>query len=94
VPGALPEWGSLNLGGPLATGGGLVFIGATFDAAIRAFDLASGRELWRGELPASAKATPMTFQAPSGKQYVVIAAGGHNPQFGKLDNAIVAFALP
>jgi quinoprotein glucose dehydrogenase len=94
VPGALPEWGSLNLGGPLATGGGLVFIGATFDAAIRAFDLATGRELWRGELPASAKATPRTFQAPSGKQYVVIAAGGHNPQFGKLDNAIVAFALP
>ena len=94
VPGALPEWGSLNLGGPLATAGGLVFIGATFDAAIRAFDLATGRELWRGELSASAKATPMTFQAPSGKQYVVIAAGGHNPQFGKLDNAIVAFALP
>ncbi|HVR29800.1 MAG TPA: pyrroloquinoline quinone-dependent dehydrogenase [Thermoanaerobaculia bacterium] len=94
VPGARPEWGSINLGGPLATGGGLVFIGATLDAALRAFDLDSGRELWRGELPASAKSTPMTFRGPGGRQYVVIAAGGHEPRFGKLDNAIVAFALP
>jgi quinoprotein glucose dehydrogenase len=61
---------------------------------MRAFDVSSGRELWRGELPASARATPMTFVAPNGKQYVVIAAGGHNTAFGKLDNAIVAFALP
>ena len=94
LPGARPEWGSINLGGPLATGGGLAFIGATFDAAMRAFDLGSGRELWRGELPASARSTPMTFRGPSGKQYVVVAAGGHNAQFGKFDNAIVAFALP
>lgn len=92
--GSLPQWGSVNLGGPLATGGGLVFIGASFDAAMRAFDVSTGQELWRGELPASAQATPMTFVGPSGKQYVVIAAGGHNPAFGKLDNAIVAFALP
>jgi quinoprotein glucose dehydrogenase len=94
VPGAVPEWGSVNLGGPLATAGGVVFIGASFDPAIRAFDVASGRELWRGELPASARATPMTFVGPNGKQYVVIAAGGHNSAFGKFDNAIVAFALP
>ena len=94
VPGALPEWGSVNLGGPLVTGGGLVFIGATFDPVFRAFDVASGKQLWEGALPASARATPMTFTGPSGKQYVVIAAGGHNPDFGKLDNAVVAFALP
>jgi quinoprotein glucose dehydrogenase len=92
--GALPEWGSINLGGPLATGGRLVFIGASFDASLRAFDVSTGQELWRGELPASARSTPMTFVGPSGKQYVVIAAGGHNPSFGKLDNAVVAFALP
>ena len=49
APGALPEWGSVNLGGPLATAGGLIFIGASFDAAVRAFDVSSGRELWRGE---------------------------------------------
>jgi quinoprotein glucose dehydrogenase len=92
--GAPPQWGSINLGGPLATGGGLVFIGASFDAAVRAFDVSSGHELWRGELPASARSTPMSFVGPGGKQYVVIASGGHNPAFGKLDNAIVAFALP
>ena len=94
VPGALPEWGSINLGGPLATGGGLVFIGAALDPVLRAFDVESGAELWQGALPASARSVPMTFQGPSGKQYVVIAAGGHDPKFGPLDNALVAFALP
>jgi len=93
-PGARPEWGSVNLGGPLATGGGLVFIGASVDPAIRAFDAATGAVLWKGALPASARSVPMSFQGPSGKQYVVIAAGGHDPAFGPLDNAIVAFRLP
>ena len=93
-PDARPEWGSFNLGGPLITGGGLVFIGASFDPAIRAFDVESGNELWKGALPASARAVPMTFTAPSGRQYVVIAAGGHSAEFGGFDNAIVAFALP
>jgi quinoprotein glucose dehydrogenase len=94
VPGALAAWGSVNLGGPLATAGGLVFIGAAFDPVLRAFDVAGGAELWRGPLPASARSVPMTFQGPSGKQYVVIAAGGHDLKFGPLDNAVVAFALP
>jgi quinoprotein glucose dehydrogenase len=93
-PGARPEWGSINLGGPLATGGGLVFIGASVDPAIRAFDAATGALLWKGTLPASARSVPMSFQGPSGKQYVVIAAGGHDPAFGPLDNAVVAFRLP
>lgn len=94
VPEAPPAWGSVNLGGPLSTAGGLVFIGASFDPALRAFDVETGRELWQGQLPASAKSTPMTFRAANGKQYVAVAAGGHNPEFGKLDNAIVAFQLP
>ena len=94
APGARPEWGSISLGGPLATAGGLVFIGASLDAVLRAFDVESGAELWQGALPASARSVPMTFRAPSGKQYVVVAAGGHDPKFGKLDNAVVAFALP
>ncbi len=85
---------SINLGGPLATAGGVVFIGATLDSAIRAFDIETGKELWKGALPASARSTPMTFRAPNGKQFVVIAAGGHDPAFGKLDNALVAFTLP
>jgi len=94
LPGALPEWGSINLGGPLATGGGLVFVGATLDPVIRAFDSDSGREVWHAALPASARSTPMTFAGPSGKQFIVIAAGGHDTPFNRIDNAIVAFALP
>lgn len=83
--------GSPNLGGPIATAGGLVFIGATLDRAVRAFDVETGRELWKADLPAGARATPMTYEA-GGRQYVVIAAGGGGP-FGAGD-AIIAFALP
>ena len=83
--------GSPNLGGPIATAGGLVFIGATLDRAIRAFDVETGRELWKADLPAGARATPMTYEA-GGRQFVVIAAGGGGP-FGAGD-AIIAFALP
>jgi quinoprotein glucose dehydrogenase len=94
VPGSKPEWGSINLGGPLATAGGLVFIGASLDPAVRAFDSETGRELWKAELPASARSTPMTFVGPDGKQYFVIAAGGHDTPYNKIDNALVAFKLP
>src|SRR5256712_13768585 len=66
--------GSLNLGGPIVTAGGIVFIGATLEHAIRAFDVETGRELWKADLPAGARATPMTYQA-GGRQFVVIAAG-------------------
>ncbi|MGI8988505.1 MAG: pyrroloquinoline quinone-dependent dehydrogenase [Bryobacteraceae bacterium] len=88
------RWGSINLGGPIVTGGGLVFIGATLDPFLRAFDVETGAELWKGELPTSAKATPMTFRGASGKQYVVIAAGGHEagPNW-KQGDSLVAFAL-
>jgi quinoprotein glucose dehydrogenase len=83
--------GSPNLGGPIATAGGLVFIGATLDRQFHAFDIETGRELWSAPLPAGARATPMTYEA-GGRQFVVIAAGGGGP-FGTGD-AIVAFALP
>jgi quinoprotein glucose dehydrogenase len=87
--------GSINLGGPITTAGGLVFIGSTFDPAIRAFDVETGKELWKAELPASAHATPMTYRTRSGKQYVVIAAGGHSKITEEpLGDALVAFALP
>ena len=92
VPGS-DQWGSLVLGGPIATGGGLVFIGGTFDPYLRAFDVATGRELWKGELPSSARATPMTYAAPSGRQYVVISAGGHGLPNTRQGDEIVAFAL-
>ncbi|MFN2571804.1 MAG: pyrroloquinoline quinone-dependent dehydrogenase, partial [Gemmatimonadales bacterium] len=83
--------GSPNLGGPIITAGGVVFIGATLDRAFRAYDVETGRELWRAPLPAGARATPMTYVA-GGRQFVVIAAGGGGP-FGAGD-AIIAFALP
>jgi quinoprotein glucose dehydrogenase len=86
--------GSPNLGGPIATAGGLVFVAATIDQRLRAFDIESGRELWSAALPAGGKATPMTYRGGDGRQYVVVAAGGDGGDvFGRGD-AIVAFALP
>lgn len=84
--------GFVNLGGPILTASGLIFIGATPDASLRAFELATGRELWRGRLPAGARSTPMTY-AVGGRQFVVIAAGGDGEIFGRSDE-LVAFALP
>ena len=90
----LREWGSPNLGGPIATASGLVFIGATVDPYLRAFDAATGGELWKGLLPMGGKATPMTYRARAGgPQIVVIAAGGSGGFWGKGDE-LVAFALP
>jgi quinoprotein glucose dehydrogenase len=96
-PGTSPDLaaslGSINLGGAVSTAGGLVFVAATLDHALRAFDVETGRELWKGSLPASGKATPITFRGPrDGRQYVVIAAGGDGEVFGWSD-AIVAFRL-
>ncbi|WP_411280496.1 pyrroloquinoline quinone-dependent dehydrogenase [Gemmatimonas sp.] len=93
VPGATPATGSPNLGGPIATAGGLVFIAATLDRQFRAFDAETGRELWSTVLPAGGKATPMTYVGADGRQYVVIAAGGDGSRFGRGD-AVIAFALP
>ena len=87
------KWGSINLGGPITTASGLVFIGATLDPYLRSFETATGKELWKGRLPASARSTPMTYQSQNGKQFVVISANGHNLVSGPHDE-IVAFALP
>src|SRR5579883_251375 len=86
--------GSLAMGGPMTTAGGLVFIGATVaEEKLRAYDIDSGIELWSGELPASAQSIPMTYSA-GGKQYVVICAGGHGKVGNKMGDSVVAFALP
>ena len=69
-------WGSPGLGGPIVTAGGVVFIGAALDRWLHAYDIETGRELWRGPLPESGKATPMSYQLGSGEQFVVIAVGG------------------
>jgi len=86
--------GSPSLGGPIVTAGGLVLVAGTIDPFLRAFDTQTGKELWKAQLPAAGHATPMTYQY-QGKQYIVIAAGGHahideEPQ----SDAIVAFTLP
>jgi quinoprotein glucose dehydrogenase len=88
--------GSISLGGPIVTAGGLVFIGGTVDSCFRAFDIETGREIWKTQLPASGAATPMTYcTRPGGKQFVVIAAGGHSKVTEeKQSDAVVAFALP
>ena len=80
-------------GGPIATAGGLIFISATMDQKLRAFDIETGRELWAGELPYAGMATPMTYRAGE-RQYVVIAAGGHGKWGLPRGDAVVAFALP
>ena len=88
------NWGAPNQGGPIVTRGGLVFIGASLDSRLRAYDIQTGRELWSGAVPAPATATPMTFRHSDGRQYVVVAAGGHGGFGTSLGDAIVAFALP
>ena len=85
------EWGSPNLGGPIVTAGGIIFIGAALDRWLHAYDIETGRELWRGPLPESGKATPMSYQLPSGEQFVAIAVGGGGA-FG-VGDYVVAFRL-
>jgi quinoprotein glucose dehydrogenase len=92
VAGAPSAAGLPNLGGAITTAGGLTFIAATLDRTFRAFETRTGRELWQATLPASGKATPMTYRA-NGRQFVVIAAGGDGGSFGTGD-AIMAFAIP
>jgi glucose dehydrogenase len=91
----VPKTGTPNLGGSVVTAGGLLFIGATNDRKFRAFDKETGEELWITSLPASGMATPMTFLGKrSGKQFVVIAAGGGNKYDKVFTGKLVAFALP
>ena len=88
------DWGSINYGGALVTGGGLVFIAATRDAMLRAFDIETGTLLWSGALPAGAPATPMTYRTAAGRQLVVVAAGGHSALRTTMGDHVVAFAMP
>jgi quinoprotein glucose dehydrogenase len=88
------EWGSIALGGPIVTAGGLVFMAGTLEAAIYAFDVRSGKQLWKGPLPTSARSTPMTYLGRNGRQYVIVSAGGHGAQIGPpLGDYVVAFTV-
>ena len=91
LPGATT--GTVNLGGPMVTAGGLVFTGASQDGYLHVFDSDSGKDLWKFDLPAGGQATPMSYSA-NGKQYVVIAAGGHGKLGTKQGDSVVAFTLP
>ena len=89
------NFGMPNMGGPIATAGDLVFVGAAMDSYFRAFDIETGRELWKYRLPAGGQATPMTYRAGRDqRQYVVIAAGGHGGLGTPRGDYVVAFALP
>jgi quinate dehydrogenase (quinone) len=86
--------GTMGIGGPITTAGGVTFRSATTDAYLRAYDNATGRELWKAPLPAPSSATPMTYVSPkTGKQYVVVTAGGA-PQTMDRGDYVMAFALP
>jgi len=93
--GNLLKWGTPNSGGSLQTAGGLVFIAATMDKYLRAFNADSGEELWRYELPYAGHAAPLSYQTrAAGRQLLVIAAGGHAPLGTEPGDAIIAFSLP
>ena len=97
IPSKLPiRMGVPNMGGSIVTAGGLVFIAAAQDRMLRAYDIGTGRELWHAQLPAVAAATPMTYVSPTtGRQYVVVAAGGHYGIPGpSIAGSVIAFALP
>lgn len=86
------KWGSINIGGAITTAGGLTFIASSMDSFLRAFDTNNGNMLWQTPLPAGGQATPMTYEL-NGKQYIVIAAGGHGKLGTKLGDYVVAYAL-
>lgn len=89
------NYGVPNLGGPVTTASGLIFIGAAMDNYIRAYDVETGKELWKGRLPAGGQATPMTYRLrKDSKQYVVICAGGHGRAHTTLGDSVIAYALP
>jgi len=84
--------GTENHGGPLVTAGGLLFIAATYDQHLRAFDISTGKVVWKYKLPAGGFATPVTYKV-EGKQYIAIAAGG--TRYGlRSGSNYIAFALP
>ncbi|HEX2759238.1 MAG TPA: PQQ-binding-like beta-propeller repeat protein [Rhizomicrobium sp.] len=91
---AEPNTGRPNVGGPIVTGGGLIFIGSTDDKRLRAFDTKTGKELWTFKLPASLCGTPLTYRGKSGRQYIAaVTTGGFWGEAAGADD-VTAFALP
>jgi quinoprotein glucose dehydrogenase len=92
--GVTAQTGNLNMGGPMVTASGLLFVGATIDKRFRAFASQTGLQLWETQLEASAHSVPMSFMGKDGRQYVVIAAGGGSFLGSAPGTKIVAFSLP
>jgi quinoprotein glucose dehydrogenase len=98
VTDSLPEGkrntGAQNSAGPMATAGGLVFIGSTNDNRFRAFDSNNGKELWTYKLDYTATAIPITFEGKNGKQYVAIVAAAGGGRGAATEKGLFVFALP
>ena len=93
----LKNTGAINLGGSIATAGGVLFIAATADGKFRAFESRTGKELWVTKLDSVGNATPITYRGSNGKQYVAIVAGGPGHLRGSPippSDVVIAFALP
>jgi len=83
-----------GIGGPMITRGGVAFLAAAVDNYLRAYDVTTGRELWKARLPAGGQATPMTYAAEDGRQFIVIVAGGHGSIGTKPGDYVIAYTLP
>ena len=88
------KMGVPSLGGPMLTAGGVAFLSGTLDYYLRAYDVTTGRELGKWRLPAGGQATPMTYLSRSGRQMVVVVAGGHGSLGTKAGDSVIAYALP
>lgn len=88
------KMGVPNLGGPMMTAGGVAFLSGTLDYYVRAYDVTTGEELWKARLPAGGQATPMTYTGSDGRQYLLVAAGGHGSLGTKAGDDVIAYALP
>jgi quinoprotein glucose dehydrogenase len=76
------------------TAGGVAFLSGTLDYYLRAYDVSTGAELWKSRLPAGGQATPMAYIGDDGRQFVLVAAGGHGSLGTKAGDFVIAYALP
>jgi quinoprotein glucose dehydrogenase len=84
-----------SLGGPMVTGGGVAFLSGTLDYYLRAYDVSNGKVVWKARLPGGGQATPMSYVSErSGRQYVVVMAGGHGSLKTRMTDQLLAYALP
>lgn len=88
------KMGVPSLGGPIVTAGGVAFLSGSMDDYVRAYDVSSGRQLWEARLPAGGQATPMTYTAADGRQFLLVVAGGHGSTRTRAGDSVIAYALP